>query len=144
MTARHPLLGALLLLTLPACQATPDISGVLDDYAEHANSVLVLTCQCPEELGHETIAECTDAVGEVGPDERACLTDVSEGYEAEVESYLECALPALEAYDDCLFANTSCGEGLYEVCVKAYQDAEEQCSPLPEAIRVSFAVCTNI
>lgn len=128
-----------------ACGGSPDISAELEEYGDHAASIVLLACECPEDLGYMSISACLDGVGEVGPQERSCLTDVTEGYEEEAQNYLECVLPGLATFEDCLFSNANvCGEGVYQLCVDAFEQTEAECSPLPEAIRASFEMCTSL
>lgn len=137
---------AVLVLALgavAACSQPPDISATLERYGSHLSSVYTESCNCPEELGYSSLSECSEALGFVGDDELRCLEDASVGYESEVQSYLDCANPVLEEHFTCLAANESCGEGVYELCVMAYDDGVAGCPALPTAVGVEFAACTG-
>lgn len=133
---------AALLLAL-SCTGAPDISGELDTYVDHLNTVNSLVCDCPADLGYGTGSECSEAFGIVGADARACMEDALAGEESGARDYLECANEALASYELCLEANAGvCAEGQYFVCKDAFDTARDSCSGLPSGALDELTACT--
>ncbi|MCA9697563.1 MAG: hypothetical protein KC431_08565 [Myxococcales bacterium] len=141
--AMRPSLSAL-ALTLAAlalaCSKPPDISGELDDYAYQINDVAAETCECPQDVGYATYAECVDDLS-VTDAERDCRATVLEGHEEAGKEYLDCAVEALNGYVDCLAMNPGCADGWWADCTSAYLDTVGGCPQLPSAVAEDFAQC---
>lgn len=130
------LLGAVL-----SCQS-PDISAELDEYTDLLNIVNGLACECPQDLGYASLAECNDAFPTVNAMDRQCLANALDGSEEAGKDYLDCANAALRAYEQCLELNPGCEEGWYSNCNDNFGGAVATCAPLPADVQPAFAACT--
>ncbi|EDM78365.1 hypothetical protein PPSIR1_05936 [Plesiocystis pacifica SIR-1] len=128
-------------LVLLSCQSPPDISGEIEYFGDLYNISVGLLCDCPQELGYETGAECDDALGGVNVDERACIANALDGHEADAQGYLGCMNDALDAYVACLEDNAGCVAGWNADCTSDYDSARASCSGLDSPQRDSFEAC---
>ena len=139
-TALAVILGGL-SFTL-SCQSPVDLSDEIDEYASLLNEATAEACDCPQVLGYSGIGECTDALGEVTPEDQDCAATALEGSEDEGKAYLDCANAALRDYADCLADNTSCDDTWYDDCSKDRTDALAACPALPSDVDAAFSACT--
>ncbi|MCA9697362.1 MAG: hypothetical protein KC431_07540, partial [Myxococcales bacterium] len=119
-----------------------DISDELEDYANQLNNLAAAVCDCPQDVGHTSIGECLDDRS-VDPDERECQADVTTGYEEETKAYLDCIIPKLDPYIQCLEMNPGCVDGWWSDCTDAYIDDTSSCPKFPDEIAVDFVECTT-
>jgi hypothetical protein len=141
LSRRLPVLLLGLMPTLGGCQG-PDISPELDAYQQLVDDTNLLRCDCPQDLGFDTKAECDQAIGYVTTAERQCLEDAVDGEEADAQDYLGCANAALQNYEQCLAANVNCEAGANDACASVYSSTVAQCTQLPSDIRAVFLACT--
>lgn len=130
-----------LMPTLGGCQG-PDITPELDEYQQLVDDTNLRRCDCPQDLGFDTKAECDEAVGFVTAEDRQCLEDALDGEEADGKDYLACANAALRDYEQCLAANVDCEAGVNDACASVYSMAVAQCTQLASDVRAAFLACT--
>lgn len=131
-----------IVVGLVACQEPPDISAEIADYADLVSVTNGLACNCPQDLGFATIAECNDELGTVGSGERQCIADALDGHEDVGKDYLDCANTAYRVYTDCLEANASCEPGGLDGCSDDRDAAVAACPQLPAGVQAQFDACT--
>ena len=141
-TYRASWLAPLLVL---GCSQPPDLTVDIDEHANRINDSLALICDCHQDAGFSSRAECSDMLGFVGLDERQCITDALEGSEEEGKDYLACANAAYDGYITCLDANSlaNCEDGGIAVCDQALDQALAACTQVPTAVQDSISACTS-
>ncbi len=129
-----------LLVGLAACQQAPDISGELEAYIYERNNATVEICDCPEEVGYATKADCDSALL-LSLEQERCLGDALVGAEEPAQGYLDCVTVELIEYAGCLDGNP-CGEGRFEACTTDYLNAVDACPQLPSDAAAAFSGCS--
>src|SRR5690349_1745128 len=86
----------------------PDITEELNTYETLLGEINDLRCLCPQDLGFDSMAECTDSLGYVGSEERECFEAALDGHHSAAQDYLACANMALQEYSQCLSSNVDC------------------------------------
>lgn len=100
-------------------------------------------CACPEDLGFDSMSECSTALGYIDNAERDCFEDAFDGHHGDALDYLECANAALRAYEQCLANNVDCDPGAHNSCTTVYVVAESGCTQLPPKVDAEFLACSN-
>ncbi|PRP98528.1 hypothetical protein [Enhygromyxa salina] len=132
-----------LLCALLSCQAPPDLTADLNEYQTAINDANGAACDCPMDLGYDSIVECDEAVGTVTNDDVQCLADVLDGNEDAGKDYLDCANSAYRFYVQCLQSNPNCQDGWYDDCASDLTAQVAGCPQLSSDLRPMFMACVE-
>jgi hypothetical protein len=141
LTRKSPAIAGLACWLL-GCQ-TVDLTDDLNEYAGLANEAEIRPCDCYQELGFQSLAECTDPLDSLSQADLECLDAALQGHERDGQEYLDCKNAALGDYVQCVAANVDCEPGVNDGCLSVYTVAAAGCTQLPSDVQAAFTACTD-
>jgi hypothetical protein len=137
----------LILCTLAACREPTNekLLDLIDEYDYRRDDSRAVVCMCPGELGYATPEECEQGLGDIGPDEKACIADAFEGHDELAVDYFECIVPIELSAWQCLSALvTECPPDWFVPCEEMKtMDVSENCPSLPSDVEAAYAACLS-
>jgi hypothetical protein len=140
MLKRYPRVLMVGLLCSTACQAV-DLTDDLNEYVGLANDAVVRPCDCYQELGFQSLIDCTEDLDELSQSDLECLDAALQGHERDGQEYLDCKNAALVEYVQCMTTNVDCEPGVNDSCLTVYTVASSRCTQLPSDVQAAFTAC---
>jgi hypothetical protein len=145
MTPSRSLLASLLFACtfVPACEDEgPTVHDQVTDYVEEINQQIAVYCDCWEQMGYASNADCTGDYGYLGPSQQSCIEDALARDEGAAQSWLGCVLDLERNYTECVDARLTCQDASSDdACLDDYEIGYAGCIQLPENVSRGLEDC---
>lgn len=122
--------------------ADDEVLRLIDDAIVIGNDNVAIVCDCWDEAGFESRAQCLD--DQILPSQRRCVEDA---YLRDAEAsklLLSCVTPLMRELGECLDARLSCDDPeLVDACFEDYDLGRETCVDAPQSVQRALDDCSN-
>ncbi len=130
----------LVLLVLAGCGVSSN--ELVESSIGEINAQIDVACDCYAELTYPSRSACEDDLGFIGPSRERCVKDAYADDEASSQAHLECVLPLLEEYTECVNDRVTCSD-LRELipCNEDYDLGLRSCPEVPTNVQRDLDDC---